>query len=69
MVSSETDPKVSLQSHSINESIHEIWQKALYLLCHNFSIAENSYDKQNFTAGASNLVKNTEKSNFEKVVS
>ena len=39
------------------------------MLCHSFSIAENRHDKQNFIAGASNLVKNAERSNFEKVVS
>ena len=54
--------KGSSQSHGIDKSIHEIRQKASYLLCHGFSIAENRYEKQSFTAGASKLVKNTERS-------
>ena len=61
--------KVSSQSRGIDGSIYEIRQKATYLLCYSFNIAENRYDKQSLIAGASNLVKNTQKSNFEKEVS
>ena len=62
MVSSETDPKLV---HKVEKVYTRLDKKQLG---HSFSIAENRYDKQNFTARASNLVKNTERSNFEKVV-
>ena len=61
--------KVSSQSYGIDESIQEIRQNATYLLCHSFSNAENRYEYHNFTGGARNFVKNTERSNFENVVS
>ena len=55
---------VSSQSHGIDKSIHEIRQKATYMLCHSFTIAENRHVKQSFTDGARNLLKNAQRSNF-----
>ena len=37
--------KVSSQSRGIDGSIYDIRQKATYLLCYSFNIAENRYDK------------------------
>ena len=66
MVSSETDPKLVRKVTTSAKVYTRLDKKQLG---HSFSIAENRYGKQNFTARASNLVKNTERSNFEKVVS
>ena len=66
MVSSETNPKLVRKVTASTKVYTRLDKKQLG---NSFSIAENRYDKQNFTAEASNLVKNTERSNFEKVVS
>ena len=67
MVSSEANLKLVRKVAALTEVYTS--NKATYLLCHSFNIAENTYDKQSLIAGANNLGKNTQKSNFEKEVS